>query len=53
MARTTELIMGCDHRGLELKDKLKEWISPDDGEGIRFDIAVMYDAGVHLSLIHI
>ncbi len=47
MAKTTELIMGCDHRGLELKDKLKEWISPDDGEGIRFDIAVMYDAGVH------
>ena len=46
-----DLIVGSDHRGLELKDKLLDYVSPDDVNGVTlFDIAVIqnlkpYEAG--------
>ena len=46
-----DLIVGSDHRGLELKDKLLDYVSPDDINGVTlFDIAVIqnlkpYEAG--------
>ncbi len=44
----TDLIIGADHRGYELKEKLSAWLCPDDIEGeSKFEIAVFQDAGVH------
>jgi len=49
--KTIDLIVGSDHRGLELKDKLLDYVSPDDINGVTlFDIAVIqnlkpYEAG--------
>ena len=44
----TDLIIGSDHRGYELKEKLSAWLCPHDMESeSKFDIAVFQDAGVH------
>jgi len=46
--QTIDLIMGSDHRGLELKNKLLDWISPDDIETTtKFDIAVIQNLRPH------
>lgn len=40
--------MGSDHRGLELKDKLLDYISPDDINGeTKFDVAVIQNLRPH------
>ena len=41
-----DLIVGSDHRGLELKDKLLDYVSPDDINGVTL-FAVSY---THLTL---
>ena len=44
----TDLIIGSDHRGFQLKEKLSAWLCPVNIEGdSKFDIAVFQDAGVH------
>ena len=44
----TDLIIGSDHRGFALKEKLSAWLCPVDIESdSKFDIAVFQDAGVH------
>ena len=50
MDSTIDLIWASDHRGLELKEKLMEWICPidSDREG-PFPIAVMRDTGTYTS----
>ena len=46
--QTIDLIMGSDHRGLELKDKLLDYISPDDTYGeTNFDVAVIQNLRPH------
>ena len=46
--QTIDLIMGSDHRGLELKDKLLDYISPDDINGeTKFDVAVIQNLRPH------
>ena len=46
--QTIDLIMGSDHRGLELKDKLLDYISPDDTYGeTKFDVAVIQNLRPH------
>ena len=46
--QTIDLIMGSDHRGLELKDKLLDYISPDDIYGeTKFDVAVIQNLRPH------
>ena len=46
--KTIDLIMGSDHRGLELKDKLLDFISPDDINGeTKFDVAVIQNLRPH------
>tara|TARA_B100000575_G_scaffold265026_1_gene241268 strand:- start:242 stop:706 length:465 start_codon:yes stop_codon:yes gene_type:complete len=46
--KTIDLIMGSDHRGLDLKHKLLDWISPDDINGeTKFDIAVIQNLKPH------
>ena len=46
--KTIDLIMGSDHRGLELKDKLLDVISPDDINGeTKFDVAVIQNLRPH------
>ena len=46
--KTIDLIMGSDHRGLELKDKLLDYISPDDINGeTNFDVAVIQNLKPH------
>tara|TARA_B100001248_G_scaffold81197_1_gene59055 strand:- start:53986 stop:54450 length:465 start_codon:yes stop_codon:yes gene_type:complete len=46
--QTIDLIMGSDHRGLELKDKLLDYISPDDTNGeTKFDVAVIQNLRPH------
>ena len=48
--KTIDLIMGSDHRGLELKDKLLDYISPDDINGeTKFDVAVIQNLRPHES----
>jgi len=43
-----DLIVGSDHRGLELKDKLLDYVSPDDINGVTlFDIAVIQNLKPH------
>lgn len=41
-----DFIIGSDHRGYDLKEKIIEWLCPIDGES-KFDIAVFQDAGIH------
>ena len=46
--KTIDLIMGSDHRGLELKEKLLDFISPDDINGeTKFDVAVIQNLRPH------
>ena len=46
--KTIDLIMGSDHRGLELKHKLLDYISPDDINGeTKFDVAVIQNLRPH------
>tara|TARA_B100000965_G_scaffold406703_1_gene447410 strand:+ start:3979 stop:4443 length:465 start_codon:yes stop_codon:yes gene_type:complete len=46
--KTIDLILGSDHRGLELKHKLLDWVSPDDIEGgTKFNIAVLQNLKPH------
>ena len=46
--KTIDLIMGSDHRGLELKDKLLDFISPDDINGeTKFDVSVIQNLRPH------
>jgi len=46
--KTIYLIMGSDHRGLELKHKLLDWIAPDDIDSdTKFDIAVIQNLKPH------
>lgn len=48
MARTIDLLWGSDHRGLELKNELMDWVCPvnSDNEG-PFPITVMQDVGTY------
>lgn len=46
--KTIDLIMGSDHRGLELKHQLLDYISPDDiNGGTMFDVAVIQNLKPH------
>ena len=46
--KTIDLVMGSDHRGIELKDKLLDFISPDDINGeTKFDVAVIQNLRPH------
>tara|TARA_Y100000588_G_C14213214_1_gene907600 strand:+ start:697 stop:1161 length:465 start_codon:yes stop_codon:yes gene_type:complete len=46
--KTIDLILGSDHRGLELKHELLDWISPDDIENeTKFDVAVIQNLKPH------
>ena len=46
--KTIDLIMGSDHRGLEMKHKLLDFISPDDINGeTKFNIAVIQNLKPH------
>jgi ribose 5-phosphate isomerase B len=46
--KTIDLIIGSDHRGLELKDELIDYVSPDDVNGTTlFDIAVIQNLKPH------
>ena len=46
--KTVDLIMGSDHRGLEMKHSLLDFISPDDINGeTKFDIAVIQNLKPH------
>ena len=46
--KTIDLIMGSDHRGLEMKHKLLDFISPDDINGeTNFDVAVIQNLKPH------
>lgn len=46
--KTIDLIVGSDHRGLVLKDKLLDYVSPDDINGVTlFDIAVIQNLKPH------
>ena len=46
--KTVDLIMGSDHRGLEMKHKLLDFISPDDINGeTKFDVAVIQNLKPH------
>ena len=46
--KTIDLIMGSDHRGLEMKHKLLDFISPDDINGeTKFHIAVIQNLKPH------
>ena len=46
--KTIDLIMGSDHRGLEMKHKLLDFISPDDINGeTKFDVAVIQNLKPH------
>ena len=46
--KTIDLILGSDHRGIELRHDILDWISPDDLEGnTKFDIAVIQNLKPH------
>ena len=46
--KTIDLILGSDHRGIELRHDILDWISPDDIEGnTQFDIAVIQNLKPH------
>ena len=43
-----DLIIGSDHRGLELKNQLADWMCPiDEDETHLFNITVFQDIGIH------
>ena len=41
-----DLIIGSDHRGYELKDKITEYLTPIDKD-VKFNITTFLDAGPH------
>ena len=43
----TSLVIGNDHRGVALKEKLASWILPPDNS--RFDVSIINDVGAHNS----
>lgn len=45
--KTIDLLLGSDHRGLEMKHKLLDWISPDNADTTEFDIAVIQNLKPH------
>jgi ribose 5-phosphate isomerase B len=45
--KTIDLLLGSDHRGLEMKHKLLDWISPDNEGTTKFDIAVIQNLKPH------
>ena len=45
--KTIDLIMGSDHRGLEMKHKLLDFISPDNSDTTKFDVAVIQNLKPH------
>ena len=46
--KTIDLIMGSDHRGLEMKHNLLDFISPDDINGeTNFDVSVIQNLKPH------
>lgn len=46
--KAIDLIMGSDHRGLEMKHKLLDFISPDDINGeTKFNVAVIQNLKPH------
>lgn len=46
--KTIDLIMGSDHRGLEMKHNLLDFISPDDVNGeTKFDVSVIQNLKPH------
>ena len=46
--KTIDVILGSDHKGLELKNELIDWLSSEDVEGYtRFDIAVLQNLKPH------
>ena len=47
MARTVDVLLGSDHRGLKLKEYVIDWIMGDDEHDSPIPIAVMYDVGTH------
>jgi len=47
-----DLIIGSDHRGYELKDKITEYLTPIDKD-VKFDITTFLDAGPHTELINV
>ena len=43
-----DVIIGSDHRGFKLKEKISTWLCPIDSEcDSKFDIAVFQDAGTY------
>ena len=47
MARTVDILLGSDHRGLKLKEYVMDWIMGDDESEGPIPIAVMYDVGTY------
>ena len=46
--KSISLSMGSDHRGMELKDNLSEWLIPIDDELVtKFNIDLFHDIGVY------
>ena len=45
--KTIDLLLGSDHRGLEMKHKLLDWVSPDNADTTKFDIAVIQNLKPH------
>lgn len=45
--KTIDLLLGSDHRGLEMKHNLLDWISPDNADTTKFDIAVIQNLKPH------
>tara|TARA_B100001248_G_scaffold262730_1_gene261789 strand:- start:12832 stop:13326 length:495 start_codon:yes stop_codon:yes gene_type:complete len=46
--KSIDLQIASDHRGMELKDKISEWLTPlDDDNPTRFGITLFQDAGVY------
>ncbi len=47
MAKTVDILLGSDHRGLKLKEYVIDWIMGDDESEGPIPIAVMYDVGTY------
>ena len=46
--KSIDLQMASDHRGMELKDKISDWLIPiDDDDPTRFGITLFQDTGVY------
>ena len=47
--KTIDLLLGSDHRGLEMKHKLLDWVSPDNADTTKFNIALIQNLKPHES----